>query len=172
MRRVLIAAKSLNNIIGANNTIPWRLKSDLAYFKEVTMNCPMIMGRKTFESLPGILPGRKHIIITNNLSCLSKYQDDPRVQAVSSIEEGLRYAKTLDTSQVFIIGGGEIYKDALRKKLVDHMILTEVDLIVDGDVKFPHRLIIDHEWREDFEFNKVEKNNIKYTVKYLTRKAA
>lgn len=165
----IIAAHSLNKVIGKNNQIPWFIKGDLAYFKSVTMDCPMIMGRKTFLSLPGILKGRKHIIITSNPSCLRKYQNDPRVEVVTSLEEALSYAESvLEVHQCYIIGGGQVYEEAIRKNLVQHLILTEVNLIVDGDIKFP---TISTRWRKDFYIDKIDYDqNIKYRIQYLTKR--
>jgi dihydrofolate reductase len=166
----IIAAKSENGVIGYENKIPWPfLKDDLAYFKTVTMDCPMIMGRKTFQSLPGILPGRKHIIITSNSAYLGKHQNDPRVKAVSTIEEALSYCENqLGATQCYIIGGGQIYNTVLQQNLAHHAIITEVEIHAKGDVFFPQ---LGPKWRKDFYIDKVDiKSGIKFKIVYLTKR--
>lgn len=124
----MIAAKGNNNEIGADNALLWHISADLKYFKGVTMGKAVIMGRKTFESLPKALPGRKNIVITKNM----EYHPEGAV-AVSSPEEALRQA---DTNEVFIIGGESIYKAFIDK--ADKLYITEVDFSSDkADAFFP-----------------------------------
>ena len=143
MRVILICAMSDNYVIGNGNKIPWRLPADLKFFKAVTMDSPMIMGRKTFESLPGILPGRLHIIITSNLKAIEKHQNDlnanPNVKMVNSLENALVLA-SLKYEKCYIVGGGQIYKECLEKKIATYAILTTLNILVDGDISFPYQI--------------------------------
>ena len=124
----LIVAASSNNAIGKDNDLLWRLSEDLKRFKKLTSGHAIIMGRKTFESLPKALPNRTNIVITRN-------QDYTATGAVvcSSIEEALEIAK--EDEQPFIIGGGEIYKQAFP--IADCLELTRVHKDYEGDTFFP-----------------------------------
>ena len=120
----LIAALASNHVIGNKGTMPWRLKADLAHFKRETLGKPIIMGRKTYESLGKPLPGRQNIVLTRG-------QID-NVTCVKTIEEAIKVASSDD---IMVIGGGEIYKAFLP--LADRLILTHVDATPVGDVFFP-----------------------------------
>ena len=133
----LIVAMANNRVIGRDNRLPWRLPADLAHFKRITMGKPMIMGRKTWESLPGLLPGRRHIVVTRDRS----YQAEGCTLAYS-LDEALAAAG--DVPEVMIVGGGTIYKESLPK--ADRLYLTLVDLDVEGDAHFPE--IDFSQWRE------------------------
>jgi dihydrofolate reductase len=125
MKVILIAAIGKNNEIGLNNKLLWRSPSDLSSFKTITEGYPIIMGRKTFESLPGILPNRTHIIVTNKDKTLSVFNSADSVK--SSILEAIKEASDFGSEKVFIIGGASIYKQALEQDLVDELIITHVD---------------------------------------------
>jgi len=126
---VIIAAVARNGVIGKDNKLPWHLPEDLKHFKALTMGHPMIMGRKTWESLPGRLPGRPHIVVSRDTS----YQAEG-AEVVHSLEAAIDAAgRHSDT--VFVIGGADIYAQALP--LADRMELTEVDAEVQGDATFP-----------------------------------
>ncbi|MDO3723076.1 dihydrofolate reductase [Marinobacter sp. chi1] len=135
MRKALIVAMSQNRVIGRNNKLPWYLPGDLRYFKQATMGKPIIMGRKTWDSIGRPLPGRMNLIITR--------QDDWPAPAgtvrVASLEEALLKAGAqaqLDgVDEVMIIGGGQIYAEALPQ--VDRMYITQVHADVEGDAFFP-----------------------------------
>ena len=99
----LIVAVAENGVIGKNNQLIWRIPKDLKHFKEKTMGKKMIMGRKTFESLPGLLPGREHIVITKD----KNYQAPKQVTLIHSLKEINQYISSKE--EVFIIGGGKIY---------------------------------------------------------------
>ena len=120
MKVILIAAIGRNGEIGLNNKLLWKSPSDLAQFKAITEGYPIIMGRKTFESLPGILPNRKHYIVT------SKLLIDNRVEPVHSIKDALLGLQGL-CDKVFIIGGASIYKQSLEQDLVDELIFTHMN---------------------------------------------
>lgn len=126
-----IVAVAKNNAIGKNNKMLWYIKEDLQYFKEITMNHTIIMGRKTFESLPGILPNRKHIVITRNKDF---NVDNENVEIINNIDEIVdKYKNSLD--EAFIIGGGDIYKKTLP--MCSKLYLTRVNKDFNGDVFFP-----------------------------------
>ncbi len=124
----IIAAVAANGVIGRDNRMPWHLPEDLKRFKALTMDRPMIMGRKTWESLPGRLPGRPHIVVTR----------DPDYRAegatvVGSLAAAIAAADGAD--EVFIIGGAELYAQALP--IADRMQLTEITTDFAGDTHFP-----------------------------------
>ncbi|MDR2014264.1 MAG: dihydrofolate reductase [Azoarcus sp.] len=125
---ILIAAVARNGIIGRDNALPWRLKADLAHFRAVTMGHPVLMGRKTWESLAKPLPGRRNLVLTR--------QPDYRVQGAevfASVDEALDALK--EAGRVFVIGGAEIYRVLLQK--ADILLLSEVAADVAGDARFP-----------------------------------
>ncbi len=127
----LIAAVARNGVIGKDNALLFRLPEDLQHFKRVTLGCPVIMGRKTWESLPTRtrpLPGRVNIVITRN----PQWHAEGAI-AVNSLQEAL--AKAGSAPKVFVIGGAQLYASALP--LADELLLTEVDRDFDGDVHFP-----------------------------------
>ena len=124
----IIAAASNNNVIGNNNKLIWHIPKDLIRFKELTLNHAVIMGRKTFESLPNPLPNRMNIVVTRN----TNYYNEG-ITVCKSIEEALTYCK--NDSQPFIIGGGEIYTQTID--MVDKIELTRVYKTYDGDAYFP-----------------------------------
>lgn len=129
MRIALIAAMGRNRVIGKDNQMPWHMPADLKHFKSVTMGKPVIMGRKTFESIGRPLPGRTNIVITRDAS----YQADG-ISVVSSPEQALELAKPL-TDEVMIIGGGQIYKHFMPMATDLH--LTFIDAAPEGDAYFP-----------------------------------
>ena len=124
---IMIAAASGNNVIGKDNDMLWRLPDDFKRFKALTSGHAIVMGRKTFESLPGILPNRTHIIVTRN----KDYKVDG-CETESSLVEALI---TRTENDVFIIGGGEIYKQGME--LADKIELTRVHANFEGDTFFP-----------------------------------
>lgn len=126
----IIVAASENNVIGINNHLPWHLPVDMKYFKDTTMGKPIVMGRKSFEELGRVLPGRPNIMITRK----PEYKVEG-LHIVSSLEAGIEKAKTFGTEEIFITGGGEIFKIALP--IVDRLYLTRVHAEVTGDTYFP-----------------------------------
>ena len=127
-RVTLIAALGRNRIIGRDGTMPWLLPEDLKHFKALTMGHPMVMGRKTFDSIGRPLPGRRSIVITRD-----REWRVPGVEVAHSFDEALDLAGPAD--RVFVIGGGEVYAVALP--FADHLELTEVDAEPEGDTWFP-----------------------------------
>jgi dihydrofolate reductase len=124
----VIAALAKNRVIGIENRLPWRLPEDLAHFKALTLGHPVVMGRKTFESLGRPLPGRTNIVVTRNPG----YRQ-PGCHVVDSIPAALALARNAD--EIFFIGGAELYAQVMP--LADRLYLTEVDLEPEGDAWFP-----------------------------------
>lgn len=130
----MIVAMSNQRVIGVNNTLPWHLSDDLKRFKALTMGKPIIMGRKTWDSIGRPLPGRVNIVISRQVGfALAGAQvcSGPEV----ALERALQEAKAAGLDEVFIIGGDAVYKKMLR--FTDRIYLTEVDISVDGDAWFP-----------------------------------
>ena len=124
----MIAAVGKNLELGKNNDLIWHFKEDMKFFKDTTMGHTVVMGRKTFESLPKALPGRKNIVISSN----AEYQAQGAT-VVTSVEEALQIA---DNEEVFVIGGGKIYAEFLP--YADKLYLTEIDAeCADADTYFP-----------------------------------
>lgn len=138
----LIVAKADNGVIGQGNKMPWHIPSELQHFKARTLGKPIIMGRKTFESLGRVLPGRPHVVISRSDVALPD-----NCYLVHSLQDALDKAQTLtaaDNDEVVVIGGAEIYRQALP--LVDTLYVTEVHLTPDGDAFFPE--LDTRQWRE------------------------
>lgn len=127
-RLELIVAHAKNGVIGKNGTMPWHLSEDLKHFKAVTMGCPVIMGRKTHESIGRPLPGRRNIVISRNPDFVAE-----KCEVVNSLEDAL--ALLSDAPKAFVIGGAQIYKKAID--LCQSAWVTEIDLAVEGDAFFP-----------------------------------
>jgi len=128
VRRSLVVAMSRNRVIGRDNQLPWRLPADMAFFKRITMGHPVIMGRRTHESLGKPLPGRQNIVVTGN-----RGYEAPGCVVVHSMEEAYRAAGNAE--EVAVIGGSAIFEAALPA--ADRIYLTEIDAEVEGDVLFP-----------------------------------
>ncbi|MEQ1510904.1 MAG: dihydrofolate reductase [Sphingopyxis sp.] len=120
---VLIIARADNGVIGQDGRLPWHLPDDLRRFKQLTTGCPMVMGRKTFDSLPGLLPGRRHIVVTRNPA----WEAEGTTRA-ASLDEALSLA---NAPHVYVIGGAEIWEQALP--LADRIELTAVHVTPDGE---------------------------------------
>ena len=160
----IIVAIAENNIIGGDNKLLWHIPEDLKRFKAITSGNTIIMGRKTFESLPGVLPNRKHVIITRD----ENYSvDNENVEVIHSLSEVINKYKN-SSEPAFILGGGEIYKQLIHN--VDNLLLTKVFKSFDGDTSFPQ---IDlNEFAVDFESEILtcEKNGLQYQFIDLVRK--
>lgn len=157
----MIAAMANNRVIGADNDMPWHLPADLKHFKAVTMGKPVLMGRKTYESIGKALPGRPNIVITTNESYSL---DDATV--VHSIEAAMQEAAAFD--EVMIIGGGSIYQSMLSQ--AQRLYLTFIELTVDGDTQFPD-YEVNANWQELSRetHQKDDKNPYDYTFVTLER---
>lgn len=143
IRVALIWAMGENRVIGRGNTLPWRLPGEMQYFRAVTLGKPVIMGRKTFDSLAKPLPGRTNIVVSRSASV-----DHPRVKMARSLEEALRLGRAqaeVDGQQeVVVMGGAELYAAALP--LADRLYLTLVHAEPEGDTFFPE--FDDATWQE------------------------
>lgn len=124
----LIVARARNGVIGRDNTLPWRLRADLQLFKQRTLGSPIIMGRKTWESLGRPLPGRQNIVISRQSDFSAE-----GAQVASSLAEAI--AACEGATRAFVIGGAQIYAQALE--IADVLWISEVDCAVDGDSCFP-----------------------------------
>lgn len=129
MKVSLIVGRARNGVIGRNGDLPWRLPADLAQFKRRTMGHHLIMGRRTFESLPGILPGRPHVVLTRDANFRRE-----GVSICSSLDAALGVARAAGDDEAFVIGGGAVYREALS--IADRVYLTRVHAEVAGDVTF------------------------------------
>jgi dihydrofolate reductase len=133
----IIVAYAANGVIGKDGKMPWHLSDDLRRFRRLTMGHHIVMGRKTWESIGRLLPGRSHIIVSRS----ARYRA-PGAQVVDTISAAIAAAQ--DDSEIFIIGGGEIY--ALALPVADRILATEIDRDFEGDTRFP---ALDHRaWRE------------------------
>lgn len=143
----LIAALSENRVIGVENKLPWHISQDLKRFKTITSGHPVIMGRKTYESMGRLLSNRTNIIITRD----ENYSLEGAVM-VHSLEEAIEKGKRVDQNEVFIIGGGQIFEQAIS--LADKLYLTLVHTTIDGDAYFPDYSQFQREvFRQDGEEN-------------------
>ncbi len=132
----LIVAAAENNAIGRNNSLPWNLPEDLRFFKRTTIGKPVIMGRKTFESLGQALPGRLNIVLSNN----SRLQVPDGVLVYNDVQAALDHLQKLDPEECFIIGGSKVFENTMS--LIERMYITRVHSdIPDADAFFPD---IDH----------------------------
>lgn len=163
MRISFIVAKSDNNVIGINNTLPWHLKDDLQNFKKITMGHHILMGRKTFESIGKPLPGRMSLVVSS-----STHPNSENVLWFNSIFRAIKQAERNGETELFIIGGEKVFKSALS--LVDRIYLTEVKTTLQGDAFFPQLSL--KNWKKVSEqvFSKNEKNDFDFTFQILDRK--
>ena len=158
----IIAALDEQGGIGFENQIPWHLPADLARFKKLTMGHHLILGRKTYESIGSALPGRQMIVLTRNPDFKA-----PDCITAPTLDEALTLAENAGENEVFIIGGAEIYKEALP--LADHLYLTVVHTRAEADAYFPQfdqtawSVICEQDFPED------DQNPIAHTFKYLVR---
>lgn len=160
MKIIIIAAIAKNGVIGRKNgEMPWRIKEEFQHFKATTMGAAIIMGRKTFETLGKPLKGRENIIVTKNINLQYDFDD---VKIFHSLDDGIDYCNGKNYEKIFIIGGGEIYRQALPK--VDELILSHLKFIAEGEIKFPELKdedwkIISSEDREQFEIVRYLRTN-------------
>lgn len=141
-----IAAMAKNRVIGKEGDLPWSLPEDMKFFRDKTKGHIIIMGRKTFESFPKPLPNRLHVVITRQRD----YKTPEGVHVFNQMDEAIEFCKGQTDQwgeEVFIIGGGEIYKQSLS--ITDYIYLTEIDQEFTGDAKFP-------EFRDEFEISSKE----------------
>ncbi|MEH8166387.1 type 3 dihydrofolate reductase [Aeromonas veronii] len=130
MKISMIAAMAHDRVIGKDNQMPWHLPADLAHFKRVTLGKPVLMGRKTFESIGRPLPGRRNLVISRN----PDYQAEG-IEVVGSVEAALALLAGSSVEELMVIGGGHLYAEMLPS--ADCLYLTRIDLAVEGDTRFP-----------------------------------
>ncbi len=127
-RVTLILARAANGVIGAQGGLPWRLPEDLAFFKRTTMGHPIVMGRKTWESIGRPLPGRRSVVVTRDRSFSAA-----GAETVHSLDEAI--ARCAGADEIFVIGGAQLYAEALPR--ADRLLLTEIQADFDGDTFLP-----------------------------------
>lgn len=130
MKISMIAAMAHDRVIGKDNQMPWHMPADLAHFKRVTLGKPVLMGRKTFESIGRPLPGRRNLVISRN----PDYQAEG-IEVVGSVEAALALLAGSSVEELMVIGGGHLYAEMLPS--ADCLYLTRIDLAVEGDTRFP-----------------------------------
>ncbi|WP_372384688.1 type 3 dihydrofolate reductase [Vibrio sp. BS-M-Sm-2] len=152
----MIAAMANNRVIGKDNQMPWHLPADFAWFKRSTMGKPVVMGRKTYDSIGRPLPGRLNVVISRDESL-----EIEGVTTVTSIENALDLVS--DVEEVMIIGGGSIYESCLPK--ADKLYLTYIDFAVDGDTQFPDW---GEGWKrsfnESYQADEKNKHNMEFVI--------
>ncbi|OBX05035.1 dihydrofolate reductase [Gallibacterium genomosp. 3] len=159
MKLSLIVAMTKNRVIGLDNQMPWHLPADLAWFKQNTLGKPVIMGRKTFESIGKALPKRRNIVLSRTAVAING------VEIVTSLEQALALVK--DETEVMIIGGGQLFAEMIVR--ADRLYLTEIDTVLEGDTYFP--VIDSQEWQVSFMQTHLadEKNPYNCCFKILER---
>lgn len=134
MKIIIIVAVAANNVIGrANGEMPWHVGEDFQHFKKTTMGFPIVMGRKSFESLGKPLNGRENIVVSRNKNLRYKFDE---IRIFNSLVAAIDYCKSLNIEQMFITGGGEIYKQSIG--IADEMIISHMKFDAEGEVEFPH----------------------------------
>lgn len=158
----LVVAAANNNVIGKDNQLLWRLPNDMKLFKNTTWGMPVLMGRKTFESLGKPLPGRKNIILSRNAG----FKPEGTV-TVQTMDDALFLVKEMDIKELMVIGGGEIYKMAFEK--ASRIYLTRVDAEPEGDTWFPS--IDPKEWKlvRQKDYPADEKNKLAHSFQVWER---
>ncbi|GAB0147634.1 dihydrofolate reductase [Marichromatium gracile] len=134
---VLVAAVADNDVIGRDNALPWHLPADLAHFKALTLDRPIVMGRRTWESLPGLLPRRRHLVLTHD-----RHYRAEGAEVVHSLDAAIAAAGAVE--QLMIVGGARVYAEALAR--AGRIQLTRVHAEVAGDARFP--TLDPAQWRE------------------------
>ncbi|GMQ29920.1 dihydrofolate reductase [Algoriphagus confluentis] len=165
MKIILIAAVASNQVIGKDNQLIWKLSSDLKRFKNLTSGHYILMGRKTFESLGKPLPNRTHLIVTRN----PEFHAPEGHYSFPNLEEAVVFCNKLEVEKLFIIGGGEIYKQALS--FCDTLEITEVHAYPEGDTFFPTIDPKDWEETERENFTADERNEFPYSFVTYEKKA-
>jgi dihydrofolate reductase len=154
----LVVAAATNNVIGKDNQLLWKLPNDMRFFKNVTWGMPVIMGRKTFESLASPLKGRKNIVLSRQAA------EAEGAVLVKSLDDALFLARQMDVKEVMVVGGGEIYIQAMEK--ARRIYMTRVDAEPEGDTYFP--AIDPKKWRlvrqEDHEADEKHAYNYSFQV--------
>lgn len=162
----LIVARAKNGVIGVDGDLPWRLSSDLKFFKKTTLGKPVLMGRVTWESLPFPLPGRPNLVLTRNPDYVAEGAE-VFTDVNEMIGRGFELAGDLDVDEIMLIGGAKLYTSLLR--FCDRMYITEVDVEIAGDAYFPD--FDPSDWRliSDTPFPKTDKDDYPFSVRIYDR---
>ncbi|MGZ5246814.1 MAG: dihydrofolate reductase [Flavitalea sp.] len=163
IRLSLVVAASENNVIGKDNHLLWHLPNDLKFFKNTTWGMPVIMGRKTFESVGKPLPGRTNIVISRQEGWSAE-----KITVVRSLEEAIEQSSSMDAREAYIIGGGEIYKQSMD--LADRIYITRVHTELEGDTFFPAIDTNKFELVSSLPFEADEAHQYAYTFEVWQRK--
>lgn len=163
MKTSLIVAVAENNVIGKDNTLIWHLPKDMQYFKEKTLHHHIITGRKNYISIP-----EKYRPLINRTNIVLTHQPnfkEANCVVLHSLEEAINYAKNNNETELFIIGGGQIYREAIEKNLVDKMYITHIHQAFEGDTFF---LEIDkNKWKKIFEEKHLADEKHKYAFTFV-----
>ena len=163
MNITLIAAIGKNNELGKDNRLIWSIPEDLKFFKENTLGKPIVMGLNTLNSLPRILPNRRHIVLTHR-----EVSFDPSILVFHSLEELFQYLEILD-EEVMVIGGAQIYCQMME--YANKMLLTEIDKTAEADVYFPE--FSKNDWDKELvssqKYNDIEYKHVVYTRKKIKK---
>lgn len=159
----LVVAASENNVIGKDNKLLWHLPNDLKFFKNTTWGMPVIMGRKTYDSMGKPLIGRHNIVITRQTDWEAK-----EVTVVSSLEEAIEAVQQTDALEGYIIGGGQVYEQSIQ--LADKIYLTRVHTVVEGDTFFPHINEDQFKLVSSLNFEADDKHEFAYSFEIWERK--
>jgi dihydrofolate reductase len=155
----MIVARSRNHVIGKDNQMPWKISADLQFFKKVTMGYPIIMGRKTWESIGRPLPGRRNVVVSRNTNYSAI-----GAELVGSLDQALELLK--EFKRVFVIGGQQLFTQAFPQ--ADELFITEIEIQVDGDTYF--EIPDPNDWQEAERILESE-GNIQFAYVTLRRKA-
>ncbi|MDA6067108.1 type 3 dihydrofolate reductase [Idiomarina abyssalis] len=165
MKISLVVAMADNRVIGKDNKMPWHLPDELQYFKKITLGKPIVMGRRTFESIGRPLPGRKNIVLSRRTD--RSENQDSQVIWVSGVQQAIAAAGPVD--ELMVIGGGKIYEKFLP--LADRLYVTKIDLNVEGDTYFPDYLqVADWQEVERQNFAADERNSHDFSTLIFDRK--
>jgi dihydrofolate reductase len=169
MRISIIVAVANNGVIGRNNDLVWRLRDDMKFFSETTRGHAVLTGRKNYESIPEKfrpLPGRQNIVITRNAA-----YEAPGAEVVHSLDAALEAARGGGSTEAFIIGGGQIYREALGRQDVDRILITHVDAEPEGDTFFD-LAVLEEGWKAhpvDVGFEPDERNEFGFLITEYVR---
>jgi dihydrofolate reductase len=159
LKIIIISAIAQNGVIGrSNGEMPWHVKEEFQHFKQTTLGFPILMGRKTFETLGKPLKGRENILITRDENYSSDFEE---VKIIHSLSEGIEYCKITSPEKIFIIGGGEVYKQAIE--IADQLIISNMKFDAEGEINFPE--ISENDWEEEYREDREKFEIVKYTRK-------
>lgn len=162
MHRIIVAAVARNNIIGDHGQMPWHIPEDLRHFRRLTMGHPVIMGRRTWESLGGRLDGRPNIVLSRNPDF-----DAEGAIIAHSLNDAFLRAESLGSDRVYIIGGGEVFEETIP--LADEMVISELPLDAEGDTRFPS--FPGEEWMEVARTVHATESGLSFDVVVLRRRS-